>query len=63
MADEPTDVWAVRVDGLVIENGPDAWHIVAELIPPDRLPLVRPDVLSGRRRSGRLRCSGNAGQA
>jgi hypothetical protein len=44
MARSPSDVWGVRVDDLVIENGPDGWWIVTQPVPPDRLNLVRSDV-------------------
>jgi hypothetical protein len=36
----PADVWAVRVDGLWVESGPDGWLIVPEPVPPERLRLV-----------------------
>jgi len=36
----PADVWAVRVDGLWVESGPDGWIIVPEPVPPGRLRLV-----------------------
>ena len=37
----PADVWAVRVDGRWVENGPDGWMILPEPVPPERLRLVR----------------------
>lgn len=37
----PADIWAVRVDGLWVESGPDGWIIVPEPVPPGRLRLVR----------------------
>lgn len=43
MSRSPSDVWAVRVDDLWVENGPDGWFIVAEPIAPDRLRLVGGD--------------------
>jgi len=36
----PADVWAVRVDGLWVESGPDGWIIVPEPVPPERLRLL-----------------------
>jgi hypothetical protein len=36
----PADVWAVRVDGLWVESGPDGWIILPEPVPPERLRLV-----------------------
>jgi hypothetical protein len=43
-----TDVWAVRVDGLWLENGPDGWVILPEPVPPERLRLVETDIPPGR---------------
>jgi hypothetical protein len=40
MGTGPLDIWGVRVDGLVVESGPDGWWIVNERIPPDRLRLA-----------------------
>jgi hypothetical protein len=50
MASVPTDVWAVRVDGLWIESGPDGWLILAEPVLPERLRLVETDVPPSRDR-------------
>ena len=36
----PADVWAVRVDGLWVESGPDGWIILPEPVPPERVRLV-----------------------
>src|SRR5580704_14093593 len=36
----PADLWAVRVDGLWVESGPDGWIIVPEPVPPERLRLL-----------------------
>jgi hypothetical protein len=36
----PADVWAVRVDELWVETGPDGWIIVPEPVPPERLRLL-----------------------
>ena len=36
----PADVWAVRVDGLWVESGPDGWIILPEPVPPERLRLL-----------------------
>jgi hypothetical protein len=43
-----TDVWAVRVDGLWIESGPDGWVVVAEPIGIERLRLAETDIPAGR---------------
>jgi hypothetical protein len=55
MSREPTDVWAVRVDGFWLEGDPGAsgggdssWMIVSEPITPERLELVQTDIRSGR---------------
>ena len=37
----PADVWAVRVDGLWVETGPDGWIILPEPVPPERLRLLQ----------------------
>jgi hypothetical protein len=47
MARVPTDIWAVRVDGLWLENGPDGWIILPEPIGPERLRLVEKDIPAG----------------
>jgi hypothetical protein len=44
MATSPSDVWTVRVDQLVIENGPDGWWIVTQPVPPEQLGIARSDV-------------------
>jgi hypothetical protein len=44
MARVPVDVWAVRVDGLWIESGPDGWLLSPEPIGPERLRLVTADL-------------------
>ena len=44
MARAPSDIWAVCVDELVIENGPDGWWIVTQPVPPERLRIARSDV-------------------
>ena len=36
----PADIWAVRVDGLWVESGPDGWMILPEPVPPERLRLL-----------------------
>jgi hypothetical protein len=53
MSREPTDVWAVRVDGLWLEDDPGAsggggsnWMIATEPISPERLELVETDIRS-----------------
>ena len=37
----PADIWAVRVDGLWVESGPDGWIILPEPVPPERLRLLQ----------------------
>ncbi len=37
----PIDLWAVRVDGLWVETGPDGWIILPEPVPPERLRLLQ----------------------
>jgi hypothetical protein len=44
MARVPVDVWAVRVDGLWLESGPDGWRLVAAPIEPERIRLVATDI-------------------
>lgn len=45
MARSPSDVWAVRADGLWVENGPNGWQLITEPVTPDRLRLADRDVL------------------
>jgi hypothetical protein len=40
----PSDLWAVRVDDVWLENGPDGWIILPEPVPPSRLRLVETDI-------------------
>jgi hypothetical protein len=44
MAGSPSDVWAVRAEGLWVENGPNGWQIITEPVGPDRLRLADRDV-------------------
>jgi len=44
MARSPSDVWAVRAEGLWIENGPNGWQLITEPVGPDRLRLAERDV-------------------
>jgi hypothetical protein len=44
MARVPSDVWAVDVEGLWLENGPTGWLIVSEPLPPGRIRLVAREV-------------------
>jgi hypothetical protein len=44
MARAPSDIWGIRVDELVIENGPDGWRLVTQPVPPERLRIVRSDI-------------------
>jgi len=41
MSSLPADIWAVRVDGLWVESGPDGWIIVPEPVLPERLRLMQ----------------------
>jgi hypothetical protein len=50
MADSPSDVWAIRADGLWVENGPQGWSIITEPIDPGRLRLADRDLPPGRPR-------------
>jgi hypothetical protein len=40
MAGSPSDVWAVRADGLWVENGPQGWSIITDPVEPGRLRLA-----------------------
>jgi hypothetical protein len=51
IARHASDVWAVDVTGLLVEDGPDGWWLVRQSIPPDRLRLARGDVPPTGRRS------------
>jgi hypothetical protein len=42
MARTPSEVWAVRVEGLTVEDGPDGWVLVREPISVDRLEVESP---------------------
>ena len=44
MARSPSDVWAVRAEGLWIENGPNGWQLITEPVGRDRLRLADRDV-------------------
>jgi hypothetical protein len=44
MAGSPSDVWAVRAEGLWVENGPNGWQIITEPVGPERLRLADSDV-------------------
>ncbi|HKN93622.1 MAG TPA: hypothetical protein VJU60_04755 [Thermoleophilaceae bacterium] len=44
MARVPVDIWAVRVDGLWLESGPDGWVLVASPIERGRINLVATDI-------------------
>lgn len=48
MARVPSDIWAVRVDGLWLENGPDGWIVFPDPIGPERLRLAERDIPAGR---------------
>lgn len=37
----PADIWAVRVDGLWVESGPEGWMILPGPVPPERLRLLQ----------------------
>ena len=40
MKDVPLDIWAVDVEGLWVENGPDGWYVTWEPLGPERLRLA-----------------------
>ena len=44
IARTPSDVWAIDVDGLWVESGPDGWWIISRPISPDRLTLTERDI-------------------
>jgi hypothetical protein len=44
MAGSPSDVWAVRAEGLWVENGPNGWQVITEPVGPGRLRLADRDV-------------------
>jgi hypothetical protein len=44
MARSPSGVWAVRAEGLWVENGPNGWQLITEPVGPDRLRLADRDV-------------------
>lgn len=48
MSGSPSDVWAVDVRGMWLENGPSGWVIVNDPIPPARVRLVSQDIRSQR---------------
>jgi hypothetical protein len=45
MARFPVDVWEVNTEGLWAEGGPDGWLMIPEPIAPDRVCLVRRNVM------------------
>ncbi len=54
MARAPSDVSAVRVDGLWTEPGPDGGTIIGEIVPPERLRLVQHEGVNVKTAQARL---------
>jgi hypothetical protein len=48
MSRSPSDVWAVDVRGMWLENGPSGWVIVNHPVPPESVRLVSQDIRSQR---------------
>jgi hypothetical protein len=44
MGTSGSDVWAIRADGLWVENGPRGWLIISEPVPAGRLRLAGRDM-------------------
>jgi hypothetical protein len=38
------DVWEVKIEGLVLEDGPDGWLLCRSVVPRSQIRLVRTDV-------------------
>jgi hypothetical protein len=49
MARVSCDVWAVRVSGRWLENGPSGWMITTDPVPPEDVRLVLQNVEARRR--------------
>ena len=47
MAQVPTDIWSIQVDGLWLENGPTGWQVIGHPIASDRLALLVRDIPVG----------------
>jgi hypothetical protein len=47
MAQGPTDIWSIQVDGLWLENGPTGWQVIGHPIASDRLTLLVRDIPVG----------------
>jgi hypothetical protein len=45
------DVWEVKIEGLVLEDGPDGWLLCRAAIPRSCIGLVRTDVPAPERRA------------
>jgi hypothetical protein len=48
MSRSPSDVWAVDIRGMWLENGPSGWVIVNHAVPPESVRLVSQDMRSQR---------------
>jgi transposase-like protein len=55
MARRPCDAWAVRADGLWVENEPSGWLMISQPVPPDRLRLIASDIVPARDEGNRTR--------
>jgi hypothetical protein len=47
MAQVPTDIWSVDVDGLWLENGPTGWQVISHPVAAERLNLLVRDIPVG----------------
>jgi hypothetical protein len=47
MAQVPTDIWSVDVDGIWLENAPNGWHVISHPVARERLTLLVRDIPAG----------------
>jgi hypothetical protein len=47
MAQVPTDIWSVDVDGIWLENGPNGWQVISHPVAKERLTLLVRDIPVG----------------
>jgi hypothetical protein len=47
MAQVPTDIWSVDVDGIWLENAPNGWQLISHPVARERLTLLVRDVPAG----------------